>query len=611
MSTRTRLLVVFLSFVFASCTSTKPSGEPDAKNAVSYTVDATKPESGVITITMDVSQVGAIPDDVMLCIPSWAPGAYSFTEYGKYITSMKAETATGDTLPISYIKSCTWLVRGGSRLKRVVYSIRDMPNKSDGTLWAERTEINASRVYANGTNIFMYLLPLKPAPCKVSYQLPQGWRVSSAIETAPNTLTAAAKDYDELVDSPVIMGKYERYDLSILNKPHSIILDTDEPFKADSLLVIVDEVVKAQHKFFGELPYPKYHFQFRLTRPLFMAAYGALEHRASSSYNMPLINWQKVRQDQLTNVISHEFFHLWNPKRIHSEKLSPFDYQNRIFTPNIWFAEGITDYYADLLLAKSGIISQKMFLNGMLSRLRYMKTLPNMYSEGLEALSLRLATSEDAMEMLPFYMKGTLVGMLLDIELRSLTKNRYSTDALMRDMNARYGKPNKPFPDDSLIYTISSLANADLMPFYTKYVRGTDTLKLREVFKRAGILLKADFEEVPFAGYLALPDSSETRFEVTAVLPNSTAEKMGLKLKDEIISIDGITTEQPDAFAEKLMSPAASRIGDEITIVVKRKSKLLTLRGKLGSRKSRVESLELDPNPDDLARRIRESMFSY
>jgi len=330
---------------------------------------------------------------------------------------------------------------------------------------------------------------------------------------------------------------------------------------------------------------------------------------------MPVGDWRKVRYDQLTNTISHEFFHLWNPKRIHgtllgSKENGGFDYQHRLYTPNIWFVEGMTDYYADMLLVRNHIISPQAFLDGLLQRLSYVKMFPTENVESLESLSLRLANTESSEEMIPFYIKGTLVAMMLDIELRTLSDDRFSADSLLIKMNEAFGKTGKAYPEDSLIYVIQTLSGVDVIPFYAKYVIGTDSLDIQRYFEKVGLELTLRDEETAFIGYLALPDTADN-FIVGFVMPNSEAAKMGVQSGDEILSVDGIGKDKKEQFVQRVMFYEGQKVGDSTTVVVSRGGEPITLRGKVGKRNIKKQTIEISATADADARRRRLEMFGF
>lgn len=605
--------LIAASLAISACQSPSTAVKPLPQGAAYlYTVDATDVESHHFRITL-VPQGVALPQEVFFYIPAWAPGAYQFTQHGRYVKDLKAISKSGGELSVEKIGLDSWKISGGTDLARIEYRVNEM--KRPELLWPETTELNSKRGFFNGTNVFGYFDTVKSVLCKVDYKLPDGWRVASAIETAPNSANAVASDYDELVDAPVIMGKFERIDFMCAGKPHTIALDADslgkEAFKADSLVAVTKEIIVAHERLFGELPYKNYLFIHRLVKPNLFGAFGALEHRNSSAYYMPYLAWREVRDNQLTNVISHEFFHLWNPKRIHTALLGPFDYQNKIKTKTVWFAEGMTDYYADLLLLKGRIITEPNFFSSILGRIRQLSMFSALASmkESLESLSLRLASVEETNEIIPFYFKGTLAMMMLDIELRTQTENRYGTDDLMKAMNALYAKTGKTFADDELPALISKLSGANITEFHQKYLATNSPVPYEAYFEKMGLKVQKKTEMAAYMGWFVLPDSAGN-YVVYGTAEGSTAEKMGLKEKDVVLKINETGFEQQEAFLKYLLGTATHKVGDAVTVSVRRGKKELVMTGKVGSRESKTETLIPNAAATALQKAIREKMLN-
>ncbi|MFN3427527.1 MAG: hypothetical protein ACK41G_08150 [Candidatus Thermochlorobacter sp.] len=602
------LLALGLSaLLWQGCRVGESATERDLLPQAIYTVDATQPAHGEFAITLSFEKL-SLGEEEIFSIPAWAPGAYQFTQYGQYITALRAFDRSGNRLEVKQLDTNSWAIRPAHQLARIEYRVAQMQRPD--LLYAETTELNDTRGYFNGTNVFGYLQGYKHLPCLVHYRLPEGWQMACAIETAPHSLTARAKNYDELVDSPVMLGKFQRYDFSILNKPHSVVIDADTEPQPDSLIALIKEIVLAHYHFFGELPYEKYMFLFRFARPKFFVQFGALEHQHSSAYYMPLFDWNSARFDPIATTISHEFFHLWNPKRIHSHLLGPFDYQTPIQTSTIWFVEGMTDYYAELLMVKAGIISVDIFLQNLLERIRLMQSPLGSSKESLVALSRRLAKIENTSEIIPFYVRGTLVAMLLDIYLRTYHPLQHGTDELLLKLNAEYGKPRKPYHDDSLVTILSRLSEVDIQPFYQRFIAGNDTLPLHTYFAKAGLRYGKRRQAIAQMGYFIQPDSSGA-LKVASVLPESAAERMGLKTDDEILAIDDSDTSRAGALLEKIFSQKGLRAGAPIMMLVRRKSKVLKLTGKVGTQQRVVDVLEVSPTAPLAAQQIRKKIFHF
>ncbi|NTV46000.1 MAG: PDZ domain-containing protein, partial [Chlorobiales bacterium] len=585
-----------------------------------YMVDATSPNSGSFVITLFPENI-QLSGDANFCIPSWAPGAYQFIEYGTRVRSLEAWSQDGKLLEVAKVKTGTWKIFDAEKLSKIIYRVEEMRRRD--LLWPETTELNITRGYANGTNIFGYIEGFTNLRCQVSYRLPEGWKVASAVEDSSGSLTALAPNYDDLVDSPVIMGHFKRYDFTVLDKPHSIILDIDSvtsheksspknltaSFRPDSLIAVTKDIVLSHHRFFGELPYKKYLFMHRLVPLHILANYGALEHFQSSAYYMPLFDWQKARTNDICSTVSHEFFHVWNPKRFHSDRLGPFDYQNKVATRNIWFVEGVTDYYSDLILVKAGALPKEAFFQSILERVTLHRIGEQSAKEGLEALSQRIASIESINDILPFYTKGTLVMMMLDIELRERTGNRFGMDNLVLSFNERYGKTGKSFPDDSLVTIISRMSGIDITECYTKFIIGTEPLPLNDYFSKAGLVMRRVSASKPDIGYIVLPDSTG-QFSIEYVGKGSAAEKIGLKEGDVVVGINDVTSESSAAFLQNLVEPELLNGSDTVTFSVLRKGKTLSLSGKVPIKKRSINQILFDPNATEPQKAIRSSIFS-
>lgn len=615
--------VVASLFLLGCGTVQEITERPFPPNArLSYTVDASSPASGTFTVSLVPENI-PLSDDALFCIPSWAPGAYQFVEYGNYVRSLEAYLPDGKRLPVTKPETGTWKISNAGKPFKIVYTVTEFHRRD--LLWPEMTELDSLRGYANGTNIFGYLNGLTTLPCRVSYLLPQGWKVASAVEDSSGSETAFADNYDELADSPIIMGRFKRYDFTAMNKPHSIILDVDSlssngksserriklgaDFRADSLISVTKDIILSHYKFFGELPYKKYLFIHRLVPTQFFSNYGALEHLQSSAYYMPLFDWHKARQNEISSTISHEFFHIWNPKRIHNHLLGPYDYQNKIRTRNIWFIEGVTDYYSDLILVKAGVLPKDVFFQNILQRVDLQKLSVYNPDESLESLSLRIASIEHINEILPFYTKGPVVMMMLDIELRHRTANRFGMDNLLLSLNEIYGKTGKSFPDDSLVTIISRLAGTDISDFHRKFIAGTSPLPLNEYLSKAGLVLKRISVPKPDMGYLVLPDTAG-HFSIAYVTQGTAGEKIGLKEGDILLTINGISSDEGDIFLQSLIEPEPESGKDTVTFTVMRNGKNLSLSGKIAFKMKTTEQIALAPNATEVEKAIRESLFS-
>jgi len=624
---------IFICFLSA-CQSVEPQATrfhtlPTSR--IIYHVDATDTLRGLYHVSLSFENL-SLPHEIKFSVPSWAPGAYQFFQFGKYVRNLRALSKTGDDIFPIKIETGSWLFHHADQIEKIHYTVAQ--TDSTKLFWPEKTILNSRYGYANATNVFGYISGLKGLPCKITFTIPDNFQFASPLQITPSSKTCLAKNYDELADSPFVLGHYDRHDFQVHEKPHSIILLIDSTlqrdpsleiinaifdeqalykkrfsFKSDSLIAVTKDVIRAHYRFFKALPYERYIFILYLTPMQYIDMYGALEHKQASAYHMPIFNWEKVRQHQITSTLSHELFHVWNPKRICSDQLATFDYQAKCKTKTMWFIEGITDYYSDLLLVKSGVISKEVFFANLLQRHEYLESEKHQYDANLEKLSLSIADIESVEEMLPVYIKGTLVAMMLDVELRLQTKNRFGLDSLMLCMNKIYGETQKSFQDDSLVTIINQLSGADISAFYGKYIAGTAPLDFDRYLYKAGFLFSRTVSKKPFIGFTASPDSSGA-FLADYVLDGSAADKIGLKPDDIILSINGIEAANSANFLEQFLSPEIHQEREQLSVSVLRNGKNVVLKGKMVWQKTLDDAIIPFPNPTKKQHAIYKSILS-
>ncbi len=356
------------------------------------------------------------------------------------------------------------------------------------------------------------------------------------------------KDYDELADAPVL-ASVDHKDADQLDHivtksfmqggvVYDVAVATDGSWpdaKMDSLTENLRKIVFAETDFFHDTPYK--HYTFEIVAPTLSHvpgfAEGALEHANSSDYLVVDFGWSMFK-GYFLSTFSHEFFHLWNVKRIHSNLLGPFDYTTRVMTTSLWMAEGITEYYAHTLLARYGIISPERFYQDVQLWRSQMATAPASANvKSLEELSIDESTFEMD-EATLFYTRGPLVAMMLDIEIRSRTDNKKSLDDVMRMLN-NDAKHGKTFREEDLIHKVEQYAGIDLTEFYNKYIHGTDSLPIDAYLAKMGY--KPSHEDASQQQtQLALADSL---FFFQSLDTTGPLAMSGVKKGDVLLAING------------------------------------------------------------------------
>jgi len=505
-----------------------------------YTVDLRNTEQQQAHVNLKLEKLSA--KTVSFQMPLWAPGAYSVTGYGRYVKGLRAYDTKGKELLVTQVNDNRWEVKNGKSVARFEYDVLDS-HKDTTSLYFAMAHFDTSIVFANATTLFGYVNDRKNVPATVTYLKPEGWQFATALDPVgklePNFQHTVfqAKDYDELADAPLMAApSFQTRSFQYGPANYDIVLLSNKDFEMDSLSYYTKKIVESQVKFFNETPFK--HYTFLIYAPTLLKlpslAQGALEHANSSDYLMMNISWEHFKTFGL-RIISHEFFHLWNVKRIHSSLLGPFDYTKQVRTTSLWLSEGVTDYYAHALLARNKIITPENFLRDIEGW--YVTSLHAPSGKSLEQLSQE-ESDFNLENATTFYTKGPLVGLMLDLEIRNRTENKKSLDDVMLALNAE-AKKGKHFKDEELMPKIEKIVGLDLSDFYKRYITGTDSIPVEQYLTLMGIEHSANSAEASKTS-IKLGLSPEGRIVLEELDAKSFFAKSGLHQGDELDSVDGV-----------------------------------------------------------------------
>jgi predicted metalloprotease with PDZ domain len=514
-----------------------------------YTVDLRDTKQHLVHVTLLPSGFSA--KQAIFQMPVWAPGAYSVSHYGRYVKNFRAFDKAKHELTVVQENSDRWSIASGKSVTSIEYDVLDS-HKDSTSLYFAMAEMDTAIFFANATALFGYYDDDKNAPATVRYVKPADWKLSCALPPFKKGYSADtnatfqntefyANDYDALADAPVMASP------SLATKSfregkavYDVAVASNADFagaKLDSLVWYLRKIVRAETDFFHDTPFD--HYTFLLNAPSLdhmpSMAQGALEHANSSDYLLANFNWSLFKRAFLS-IFSHEFFHLWNVKRIHSSLLGPFDYTKRVETTSLWLAEGVTEYYAHTLLVRYGIISPSEFYDQIGEFLRAMQqTSEEAKTKSLEQLSIDESDFHlDNAEL--FYIKGPLVGLMLDLEIRSRTGNKKSLDDVMLALNndAKSAAADKTFKDEELIHKVEQIAGVDLTDFYNRYIHGTDSLPIDRYFAMMGVS-----HAQKSGGSAQLGMTAAGQLMVASIDSNSTFGRAGIKQGDILLAVNG------------------------------------------------------------------------
>jgi predicted metalloprotease with PDZ domain len=533
-----------------------------------YTVEIKDPASKKVYVTLNIATISE--NNLTFLFPAWAPGNYKICNFGQWIDSVQAFDRANQPLSVSRKNVNAWQIRKTKNISKITYIARDIPDDSLESLPTSLSEVGADYFFFNGPALFGYLKNHKNERCRVSYKLPDRWHAWCSLDSV-NPFAFAAEDYDELIDCPVVAGgpRLKNYDFEVHNARYTLVVNSESEVKTDTLIASIKNIVAYETNLFGETPFEKYVFIFNF----FTAGqhFGALEHANSSAYYLPPpLNEKEIRTGFYARVIAHEFFHLWNPKRIHPRPLDTFDYQDSIAITSMWFIEGVTEYYAKLALVRTGLWPPSYFYNEM-------RTIAQAdIRDNLEALSLQSARTGVAASM---YTKGALAAFLMDIETRDQTNNAKSLDDAIIYLNKDLAHKNKNYEDRRLIDLFRKATGVNLEDFYKNCIGGTEPMPVKNMFAKAGLRYEATYP--PFLGW-NLDIDDDGQLYVSSFTENSTATNVGLQIGDVIKEIQQTKiTADNDQIRSAVQAMDTMKVGENIRFAVLRSAKPMELSGKI------------------------------
>ena len=507
------------------------------------------------------------PDEAVFHMPAWAPGFYFLLNFQDKVSDVHAYDSGGHDLQFRKDGS-QWIVsnptHGGVTLRYKVLG-------DDAGLGFFKVHVGPKDCFVNGASAFMYAVERKTETCHLKVYLPAGWKLATPMDIEGDGFVAPS-GYDEFVDNPLQMGRFERRDFTVAGIPFSLVVVSNDPITAD-----LDKGVQRLKtcsepaiKLFGSAPFKHYMYILHLSVGDFD---GGLEHRACNVIAIP--NTDVIQLDELG---THEYFHAWNVKQIRPKVLGPFDYARQVRTGNLWFSEGVTDYYAYVTAHRARVHDDSALLDSFslqIQQLQAGQTRTRMTVEecSREAWQNGFGNVGD----LSYYNKGLVAGLIFDAVIRSQTGGVKTLDDVMRTLFERYRLPKPGFDEDALRTTISDVAGADLGPLYDRMIRSTQEMPYSEL-ARLGLRLRTPGIQAKGYGF-----QTSDGFVTTCT---SLTEEAGLRQADKILEIDG----RPFVQAGNLDGHSV-----HFTATVLRNGHTMKLR--LPIVKSAVPELRLEPDP--------------
>ena len=547
-------VLLFVLSLLAQDTATPPV-------AVSFTLDVTEPESGNVKVEMAVENNR--DDELTLGIPVWAPGRYRVIPFSRAVRNLEAEIDGKKAEVAATDNDSQWTLKTGRALKFTVkYTLRPQ------AVQVLQGNLNANHYDLDGPAAYLYIKGRMNGPHKVTFKMPGDWKVGTGLKKLGDA-TYGARDYDTFVDCPTELGKFDLHTFTHDNVTYEIVVHAAGAIDGPKLTEVCRKIVAEQMKLLGPAPFDRYVFILHL--PDGMSGQG-LEHLNSTDIDYP---YPLVKADPLNaaSMISHEFFHLWNVKRIRPKELGPFDYTQPVRSKALWFSEGVTSYYGDLSLLRAGVWTRDQYFQHLAEEVRQLQQNPVRKTQTVEEASRtvwdrRRGSRTGAVD---YYNKGELLGLLLDLRIRKLTSNKKSLDDLMRHLyrtlvvepsKAGKGEIGVGFEEDGLQKAANAVSGSDFTEFFAKYVAGTEELPYAAILEDAGVRFQPQRVKtlgIPMTGLRISADPPE----------ESEGAKSGLRKDDRIVKVGESETANRSELAKAL---EGLKVGDRVKVTFTRSS---------------------------------------
>ncbi len=559
---------LLLCFVYFSLSSFAVS--------VDYKLSMKLPNSHYFQVEMNVAKLK--DDFITVKMPVWAPGSYLTREFARHVNRVKATDENGNNLNVQKISKNAWKIdTKGIKNVQINYEVYAFE------LSVRTSFLDDSHGYVNGTSMFMYLNGHKDLSGKLSINLhPSFSKISTALKSSGNN-TFDFNDYDHLVDCPIEMGNQKEFHFEAAGVDHTVAMYGEGNYDIPTLQRDMAKIVEAETIIMGENPNKEYLFIIHnITVPS-----GGLEHKNSTTLQVNRWTYSGDKYLGFLSLVAHEYFHLWNVKRMRPKSLGPFDYDNENYTDLLWVMEGFTSYYDELALRRAGFYSEDDYLGKLFGTLNYVENQPGnavqpVAHASFDAWIKAYRSNENSVNTtISYYSKGQILAAMLDLYIINKFKGEKSLDNFLQELYQNfYKKKDIGYTEEEFQKALEKFLGENMDWFFKNYVYDTKTIDYAKFFKGVGLDI-SDQSNGPTPTLGIRTKNSSGKLIISTVYKGSAAEKQGLSVNDEIIAVDGYRVNKSDF--EAMMSKKGN--GERFEIVVSRDNIIKTYPMKMGENK--------------------------
>jgi predicted metalloprotease with PDZ domain len=552
LSCKVLILIGLLSFAAKAYGATPVTCATPAstqRQPTEYFVSLAEPASHVAHVSIRLNDEAS---HRVLYMPVWN-ALYQVRNFAANIENVRAQDASGARIDADNEKTSDWRIVSPPGCVVVSYDIHlSSPGPFGSTL-------STDHGFFNWAMVLMYSPALRSQPMSIRFlDVPTTWELrdlhvfcSAAAGNVEQTIGIAAS-YDDLVDSPAEVGVFQQSFFQQDGATYHVVVDgSPADYDMAKLDAVLKQITHAEVDWMQDRPYDEYTFLYHFPHG---PAGGGMEHAYGTAID---VNAERLRTDLLpvAEVTAHEFFHLWNVKRIRPQSLEPIDYQQEMDTRALWFSEGVTSTVGDLMLVRSGLFDERQYLAQVAGEITELQRRPAHGWQSAEDSSLDAWFEGNAFYRSPersisYYNKGELLGILLDLRMRQLSNGTKSLRDLFQYMNQEYAKQHRYFPDSSGVEAAAeAVSGQSFSGFFRSYVSGVTELPYDDYFQFVGLHVVTNIIRVGAAGFTTTANLGGQP-EVSQVDPNSDAQRQGISVGDRVTSLNG--------------SPASAYLDDEL-----------------------------------------------
>jgi predicted metalloprotease with PDZ domain len=534
-------------------------------------------------------------DFVDIKMPTWAPGSYLIREFSKNVEGEQAKDAAGKALRFTKIDKNTWRVFT-NKAESFSFSYKVYAYEVS----VRTSYLDASHGFVSPTGVFVYPAGQLKLPSEVHVKPYKEWNeISTGLPMVNgNKWVRRASDFDVLFDSPIEIGTQQVIEFTAQNIPHRIAMYGQTRFNADMMKADMTKIIDEATKIFGENPCQDYTF---IVHNLGSGS-GGLEHLNSTVLAVNRDAYQtEPGYRRFMALVAHEYFHLWNVKRLRPSALGPFDYDKENYTSMLWVSEGFTAYYDNLLVRRAGLYGEDAYLRDVAAYYAEHENAPGSQVQSVAEASFdawikyyrRNENSNNS--GISYYGSGARIASLLDLEILHSTQGSKSLDDVMRYMYAEYYKKlNRGFTDEEFRKAVEMFAGKKLDDFFNRHIYGTEQVNYNQYLAYAGLQLVVSKDSNPSLGCSFSDDNG--KIIIRGVRRGTKGYDGGLNVGDEIIAIDGVRVGSPAALNNQVN---LREVGQKVSITIARDGLLKEMPIEIGTSGSASYRIVREANPSE------------